>query len=530
MDINMREHPRKSYLDDCEEAPALLSSHNAKDTEEKKMLIIDLNGTMLFRPKRGTDGCVRPFARALLRYCLGPPDDIDGSTGLKHRSRPPRRSQGPYEVLVWSSASDYNVDGMVELLLPSHYSQRLGTNVNPMEEWEGLQDRLIGVWGRSTLAPNYRAHENVQVTKDLEIVWYRFNLDRLDRVSANQRAEEDRRRPDHAPTNDGHTPEEVGDRQSHSAASRNTVSAAQLAAEEATEAGPWGAQNSLILDDSVAKIHLHPFNGLLPLEYEKEHVKFVANLAQWVVQEDWARAQNTAQPHAPARGDCDSEYSQKARGPPPKDLIMMDLIPSSLRHVDKQQGALKSEGAATPNQPAETQESKEEEYERLVCAWDLVLRTDSSLLQVIGVLDAARHADHIGRWIRAGHHAGFPLSRANLLSPWPVAQQSPGSIRFNSGHPPRGGAGPPAQSSTEHVAEPHKESLARSLVDRLLAPASESMLDTFPRVQDDELFWIERGVRACAASGMRLSIYQDIFYTDNVGSRERVVPSRLRAR
>lgn len=70
IEMGLRKQPRQSYLADCQLEPRVLPDGQ----NPLRMLVIDLNGTMVYRNKSGgAHGRVRPFARALLRYCLGPP-------------------------------------------------------------------------------------------------------------------------------------------------------------------------------------------------------------------------------------------------------------------------------------------------------------------------------------------------------------------------------------------------------------------------------------------------------------------------
>lgn len=98
------------------------------------LVILDLNGTLLFRPirRRPTYLLERPFLKPFLRYLIQ-----------------------NFSVVVWSSAKPENVKAMVQQVLD-----------------EELRNMLVGCWGRDTfgLSPEHYT-QNVQVYKDLRLIW-----------------------------------------------------------------------------------------------------------------------------------------------------------------------------------------------------------------------------------------------------------------------------------------------------------------------------------------------------------------------
>lgn len=154
------------------------------------LLVLDLNGTLLYRKKQSNGRSVpggpvmpRPYLQALLRYCLGPyydmkngelakewPEDLRDSASSSHQPfgsqywlRAPQAAwcppPTPVQVLIWSSATKENVNRMVETILP-----------RPVQR--GLLQR---VWARETLVVPRLLSVKVDTTKDLSIAWDELN-------------------------------------------------------------------------------------------------------------------------------------------------------------------------------------------------------------------------------------------------------------------------------------------------------------------------------------------------------------------
>lgn len=117
--------PTPDYLGLARATPSLLS------TPQRLLLILDLNGTLLYR-----SGHIQYFPRPCLNHFL--------SYALENHS-----------VLIWSSATPKNVKGMCEMLF------------NPIQ-----RHLLLGEWARDTLelTPD-QYKERVQVYKRLDRIW-----------------------------------------------------------------------------------------------------------------------------------------------------------------------------------------------------------------------------------------------------------------------------------------------------------------------------------------------------------------------
>lgn len=124
--------PTAEYLAQAAGEPSVLS-------EPRPLLIIlDLNGTVLFRPNKNAKTMIeRPFLKPFLRYLFQ-----------------------NFKVMVWSSARPDNVKALVNQALDN-----------------SLRSQLVAQWARDSfgLSPtNYG--QNVQVYKNLKLVWSRSTI------------------------------------------------------------------------------------------------------------------------------------------------------------------------------------------------------------------------------------------------------------------------------------------------------------------------------------------------------------------
>ena len=124
--------PTQEYLDQAAGEPT------TTETPGQILVILDLNGTVLFRPNRNAKTMIqRPFLGPFLRYLFE-----------------------NFKVMVWSSARPDTVKSLV--------SQALDND---------LRSKLVAQWARDSfgLSPtNYQ--QNVQVYKNLKLVWSRSQI------------------------------------------------------------------------------------------------------------------------------------------------------------------------------------------------------------------------------------------------------------------------------------------------------------------------------------------------------------------
>ena len=248
----------------------------AKYDTPPRLLVLDLNGTVVYRAKNKNGRSIangnitpRPYLSAFLHYCLGDPYSATNMRSLNDLWPTDERQYIPWHyaphgsdfwvthnkmcafppnarvsLVVWSSATKENVHRMVDCML------------------EGAAKALLErVWARETLVPSFLTHKKVATTKDLRLLWNELNAweeylstrkndDEHPRIrsniTANNRAEDQRSsREEDAP-----------------------YSQAELKHE-----APWSARNTLILDDSTFKARLNPDNHICIPEYTREKQK-----------------------------------------------------------------------------------------------------------------------------------------------------------------------------------------------------------------------------------------------------------------
>ena len=119
--------PTAGYLDNAHE------STTQTPLPQRLLLVLDLNGTLLYRPSASSNYLPRPFLAPFLAYCLA-----------------------NHSVLIWSSASPANVSAMCAKLF------------RPRD-----RRTLLGEWGRDTLGLTPEQYTSkVQVYKRLDQIWH----------------------------------------------------------------------------------------------------------------------------------------------------------------------------------------------------------------------------------------------------------------------------------------------------------------------------------------------------------------------
>ncbi|ESZ99425.1 hypothetical protein SBOR_0187 [Sclerotinia borealis F-4128] len=125
-------NPTKEYLDKAYTMPGRtpVPSPHARHL----LVVIDLNGTLLYRPNRKhpTKFTARPHAEKFLQYCID-----------------------TFSVIIWSSAKAQNVIPMCQTILTPD-----------------LRQKIVAIWGRETFGlslPDYKAR--VQCYKRLTRLW-----------------------------------------------------------------------------------------------------------------------------------------------------------------------------------------------------------------------------------------------------------------------------------------------------------------------------------------------------------------------
>ncbi|KAI3557590.1 phosphoprotein phosphatase [Colletotrichum abscissum] len=139
-------NPTPQYLQQASIPPTLVP------TPRPILVVMDLNGTLLFRPNRRNAASFveRPHAKRFLQYCLD-----------------------TFHVVVWSSAQPKNVQSMCDQLL---LKGGLGA-ADTHEERASYRRRVLAVWGRDKFGLSEADFKlRVQVYKRLEMVWAQANV------------------------------------------------------------------------------------------------------------------------------------------------------------------------------------------------------------------------------------------------------------------------------------------------------------------------------------------------------------------
>jgi hypothetical protein len=127
--------PTPEYLAQAAEEPFVI------DPPERLLVVLDLNGTLIFRPSRSqpTRLVSRPFLKPFLRYLFD-----------------------NFSVIVWSSARPENVKVIVENVLD-----------------KDLRSMLLACLARDSFGLSSEHYtQNVQVYKDLNIIWSKEEIQR----------------------------------------------------------------------------------------------------------------------------------------------------------------------------------------------------------------------------------------------------------------------------------------------------------------------------------------------------------------
>ncbi|TKY85566.1 hypothetical protein EX895_005728 [Sporisorium graminicola] len=429
----IRAAPRPKYLEQAKQASRELSEDEV--LERKLLVVLDLNGTLVFRAKSGNGRAIdsaravpRPFLSCFLQYCLGistgdaaveEGKQVDVATKphgshfwktdthaeTPHAYEP--RSAGKAEVIVWSSAQPSNVDSMVRASFD-----------------QSVRSLILRVWARDTLVPQRFFQHKAESIKDLEIVWAELNAFAHDRSSsgrllAQARDEADQARPDDvapasAPTAPAADKRYNGKKHKHNMklhkqrqkAKEQPMSAALEAALRAEELGPWGAHNTVLVDDSVAKARLQPYNHLLIPEFGKEDA---ARMRKFIRQELASSSSDGDASGEEKELEYDSDLS--IRDEP---TVTTTAAASTTAH-DADTAMVTDEPQpdrveTTRTTEAVADESAKEHKKKPIPD----TRLDDVLLQTIGVLETLRHQSNVSAYIYHGGIKGYGQPKTSL--------------------------------------------------------------------------------------------------------------------
>lgn len=120
------------------------------DEGSQKLLVLDLNGTLIYRNKGSgvsRASYPRPYLGNFLEYLLRPETASEADRRLNK-----------WSVFVWSSAQPHNVRGMLESTFDPKHIEGLWAG-DPSEPTEGqyVKGKVLGVWARDKMGLS--AHE-----------------------------------------------------------------------------------------------------------------------------------------------------------------------------------------------------------------------------------------------------------------------------------------------------------------------------------------------------------------------------------
>ncbi|CAK5269723.1 unnamed protein product, partial [Mycena citricolor] len=212
---------------------------------QRKLLIFDLNGTLLLRSARGYSPrriFLRPYARCLAAYLAHP------------------AVQAWLDCMVWSSAQPHNVREMV-------------VKVFGESEGDGKGSILRAVWARDTLGLSRDAyHQKSQTTKDLAKPWEFFAKPQSIRRSSSPSISS-------SPITDTTCLPANQDTTALGSSSSSHIaepsfdsdhSSSQSSSSLRPELFPHGPETTFLVDDSPLKARLQQWNHLCVPEYDPD--------------------------------------------------------------------------------------------------------------------------------------------------------------------------------------------------------------------------------------------------------------------
>jgi len=339
----MKRSPTREYL-----LTASQASRTLTDEHHRKLVIFDLNGTLLRRSPRpshseyhnrsaqqGAPRIVypRPYLPSLIEYLFHP------------------TTRDWLDVMVWSSAQPYNVRDMVEKCFgkDEFIDDEPAKPLEPKDRETGKQSspkpsvaapktrRLKAVWARDTLGLSRAAYNNKVLTiKDLSTPWAALNAG---------------------------SPEPLDNKTQSDAASvtKPALSPSSSALQE------HSALSTLLVDDSPEKCVLQPYNHLCVPEYDSTRMHD-SGLAKWRA-DTLASTSGGSKESTPE--NCDSETQRK--------------------------GSKTSRLGPKKAKVAERRAQRE----KLVLENDEV-KMDDIMLALVGIFDTIKHETNVAAWVKNG--------------------------------------------------------------------------------------------------------------------------------
>jgi hypothetical protein len=296
---SLRSKPRKSYHANTFEVP-----RNYPESVEPPgplpLLVLDLNGTLVFRGARNGNNAaerskqpqLRPYLKSFLQYCLGiqrtdvsieehqdawdgwvssstngreqgkEKDSPHGTQFWRNTAEPKAESQAKFRLLLWSSAQPHNVDSMARAILSPEQAEQ-----------------LLRVYARDTLVTRRLYSQKAPSIKDLEILWTVLNNESIGREGERRLSAEARDREDQESPDEDSSDSEVINRGAANEAARRAQERVIMPTENGKDyqdGRGYGQHNTLLLDDSVDKAGLQPFNHILLPEFNHNRAHMAA--------------------------------------------------------------------------------------------------------------------------------------------------------------------------------------------------------------------------------------------------------------
>ncbi|KZT65715.1 hypothetical protein DAEQUDRAFT_731142 [Daedalea quercina L-15889] len=413
--------PSPEYLALAADPPSPLSD----PTSSRKLLVLDLNGTLVFRsphasrPKypphargvpRPRPTYPRPYMRAFREYVFAP------------------ATKAWFDVMVWSSAQPHSVADMVD------------------KTFGARRQELVAVWARDTLGLSTdHYHRKIQTIKDLSKPWAALPA-LLTPLPPSPSHSPDRSTPPPSSSPPGQSP-----------------SPARPAESVAPQA--HSALTTLLLDDSPKKAAMQPYNHFCIPEYTQERRN--RDLESFRKEQEWRlilEKRRMLQSEEQTAEDGAGEASTSA-SPPHDDHQLArqsdaseDDAEDSTRTSKKRKrngdvgsslspaSSVADDSALPPERKKENKKAKRrrqlEELARSPAAEQPQVEYDETLLAVVGVLDAVRCQSNVAAWIRAGGLWGPGGVREHLGH---VASLPSVSGDEQGGTPPEEGSTEPAE-------------------------------------------------------------------------------------
>ncbi|KAL6310255.1 hypothetical protein BKA93DRAFT_721428 [Sparassis latifolia] len=349
--------PSPSYVSLAERS----SSHVSDPSTSRKLLILDLNGTLLFR----SGHMLRPKGRLPFERA----HDESGRRLPRLRPVHPRpymptfrsylfapQTKAWLDVMVWSSAQPHSVADMVDKCFGED------------------KGKLLAVWARDTLGLSEDHYSRkVQTVKDLAKPWAQLS-------SLNSEL------PPSPHSSEASTP--------HSSHRSLSPVEGQKATRSDVSPQAHSALTTLLLDDSPRKAELQPYNHVCIGEYSGE--RRAKDLENFQAEKDWEMAvsvwrqpeQNGGTTEEDSAGDKAAKSSAGEEMFSPRDSSEPgpEADADASRKRKRKEKKLKKRAARLEGMDV----SKPDTH------------FDETLLAVVGVLDEIKGQSNVAAWIRTG--------------------------------------------------------------------------------------------------------------------------------